>query len=243
MSPFRLIVDPPKSGAWNMSADEYLLQSADQTGLRTLRFYRWSEPTLSLGYFQSHADRVRHSASADCALVRRNSGGGAILHDHELTYSLTLPVRDRLSRDAERLYATLHETLIEVLARVHTVCQLHTGATTDNAFLCFQRRAGRDVILNQQKIMGSAQRRTKNGMLQHGSLLLRRSRFAPELAGIEDLTERPLDSTEIIREWTTLLAHRFSTRFSEDILGPDEADAIKSLASRKYSAADWTFRR
>src|ERR1700690_1334272 len=76
----RLIWDDSSAGAWNMALDEALLESADADGLATLRFYRWSEPTLSLGYFQAAADRRLHPASLDCTLVRRSSGGGAILH-------------------------------------------------------------------------------------------------------------------------------------------------------------------
>jgi len=86
----RLIVDRPAPGAWNMAVDEALLDAAVEQGVAALRFYQWSEPTLSLGYFQRHADRDSHAASHDCTLVRRQSGGGAILHDRELTYSLTL---------------------------------------------------------------------------------------------------------------------------------------------------------
>src|SRR6185295_18138238 len=87
----RLLIDPPGGGAWNMAVDEALLETAATTGQATLRFYQWQEPTLSLGYFQSVADRQQHAASLDCPVVRRASGGGAILPDRELTYSVALP--------------------------------------------------------------------------------------------------------------------------------------------------------
>src|SRR5882724_9809402 len=91
MEHLRLIIDPPAHGAWNMAVDEALLESAAVDGIATLRLYQWSEPTLSLGYFQPAADRQTHPASRECPLVRRASGGGAILHDRELTYSLAIP--------------------------------------------------------------------------------------------------------------------------------------------------------
>src|SRR6188474_2624923 len=93
MDTLRLIVDPPASGAWNMAVDEALLETAAISGLATLRFYTWQEPTLSLGYFQSAVDRDHHPDGRDCPLVRRASGGGAIIHDRELTYSIALPRR------------------------------------------------------------------------------------------------------------------------------------------------------
>ncbi len=65
--------------------------AAVASGLASLRFYQWNQPTLSLGYFQSYEDRGRHAASQECTVVRRQTGGGAILHDRELTYSLILP--------------------------------------------------------------------------------------------------------------------------------------------------------
>src|SRR4051812_39572627 len=91
-----LIIDAPADGAWNMALDEALLHAAESDGTATLRFYGWREPTLSLGYFQKHVDRALHSASENCTLVRRTSGGGAILHDRELTYSIALPKSHRL---------------------------------------------------------------------------------------------------------------------------------------------------
>src|SRR5688500_9559950 len=94
MSALRVITDPPASGAWNMAVDEALLESAATGSVATLRFYEWHEPTLSLGYFQPAADREQHAASRACPLVRRASGGGAIVHDRELTYSLAWPLRD-----------------------------------------------------------------------------------------------------------------------------------------------------
>src|SRR2546421_118466 len=78
---WRFVVDPPADGAWTMAVDEALLEATERDGLATIRFYEWSEPTLSLGYFQAHAERRLHTASAACTLVRRTSGGGAILHD------------------------------------------------------------------------------------------------------------------------------------------------------------------
>ena len=79
MDPLRLIIDPPRSGPMNMAIDEVLLESAATDGVATLRLYHWNEPTLSLGYFQAAEERERHQASTNCPLVRRASGGGAIL--------------------------------------------------------------------------------------------------------------------------------------------------------------------
>ncbi len=100
-----------------MAVDEALLAQAAVGELGpVLRFYQWSPATLSLGYFQRYVERARHPASAHCDVVRRASGGGAILHDRELTYSLVLPAGHPLAARPEPLYCAVHQALIEVLA-------------------------------------------------------------------------------------------------------------------------------
>ena len=74
-----------------MAVDEALVDDAAARGTCWLRFYGWAEPTLSLGYFQGHEERLAHRPSRQCPVVRRMSGGGAILHDAEITYSLAIP--------------------------------------------------------------------------------------------------------------------------------------------------------
>jgi lipoyl(octanoyl) transferase len=112
-----LLIDPPQDGLTNMAVDEALLGMAAAGELGpVLRFYQWSPATLSLGYFQRSAQRAEHPPSERCAVVRRASGGGAILHDRELTYSLVLPAGHPLAARAEPLYRAVHQALIDVLA-------------------------------------------------------------------------------------------------------------------------------
>ena len=112
-----LVIDQPQDGLTNMAVDEALLTQAAAGELGpVLRFYQWSPATLSLGYFQRYAERALHPPSEHCAVVRRASGGGAILHDRELTYSLVLPAGHPLAARAEPLYRAVHQALIDVLA-------------------------------------------------------------------------------------------------------------------------------
>src|SRR5207237_8235421 len=105
----RLIIDRYASGAWNMAIDEAMLLDAVETNIVSLRFYGWSEPTLSLGYFQRYAERENHAASLRCAVVRRQTGGGAILRDRELTYSIALPASHPFARHNVELYRDEHQ--------------------------------------------------------------------------------------------------------------------------------------
>src|SRR5262245_11329728 len=208
--PCQFLTDPPADGAWNMSVDEALLQAAETDGVATLRFYQWREPTLSLGYFQSHIDRHRHPVSSSCPLVRRSTGGGAILHDRELTYSIILPLAESRRFAAENLYRAVHGSLIETLGELGITASLCdcSSAAANEPFLCFQRRTLGDILLGQHKIGGSAQRRRGCAILQHGSILLARSAAAPELAGIADLTGINLSAEQMGAGWRPRLADR-----------------------------------
>ncbi len=193
----RLVVDPAGEGAWQMAVDEVLLESAASQRQCSLRFYGWSQPTLSLGYFQSYADREAHAASRDCPVVRRATGGGAIVHDAELTYCLALAEGHPLASRAEALYRASHAAIARALASCGVAAE-PTGVAAvageafsreaEEPFLCFQRRGPFDLLVERVKVVGSAQRRRHGAAIQHGSVLLARSPHAPELPGIGELT-------------------------------------------------------
>ena len=136
----RLLRHAPALGVWNMAVDEMLLEQAQDAEVACLRFYRWSEPTLSLGYFQTYTDRKEHPPSLPCAAVRRLTGGGAILHDAELTYSIVLPGTHPLAAHRDKLYQAIHGCLIEVLKRLGITARLCDAAgkieTARGPFLC-----------------------------------------------------------------------------------------------------------
>lgn len=263
---YRLMVDPPATGTWNMAVDEALLQSAIEENIATLRLYQWSEPTLSLGYFQRLADRDRHAASRRCSLVRRQSGGGAILHDRELTYSLALPASHHVTRDATALYHAVHEAFLCLLTP-YLQASSESGrmwlngvnsplSATDEPFLCFERRSRGDLLLRvtsqeprthdavlAYKILGSAQRRHRGALLQHGSFLLARSQAAPELPGWLELVGGDDPMPELIAS----LPQHLGTVVSTEWIGTGLPDAIREAAKwierAKYSNRSWTERR
>ena len=242
----RFWVDEPRPGAWNMALDEALLESAAADGLATLRFYRWQEPTLSLGYFQRHQDRELHVASRGCPLTRRQSGGGAIIHDQELTYSLALPGDHRLAAGAAALYDAVHESLIAALATFGVEARLCHQADdlppTEQPFLCFQRRAAGDVLVGDAKIAGSAQRRRYGAVLQHGSVLLARSAAAPELPGIAELAA-PVSIDALIPALRAQLDSRLALAFTDSESTPAEDLRASAVATDKYQASGWIERR
>jgi lipoate-protein ligase A len=258
MAPCYLIVDPPADGAWNMAVDEALLERAANDGETTLRFYQWREPTLSLGYAQRYADRALHPPSQGAAAVRRLSGGGALLHDRELTYSLCLPADSALAAAASQLYSAVHGALIETFAALGVPTRLYgapfpqptVSRSPPEPFLCFARRGANDIVHDEvpstasvTKIVGSAQRRSRGGVLQHGAILLGRSPKAPELPGANDLSPIDLRPEDLVESCSKGVAERLNLRLSPPGgLAKTWHERSHRLAE-KYASYSWTARR
>jgi len=232
-----------------MAVDEALLATADRAGQGgALRFYLWDQPTLSLGYFQRSADRNSHPASLDCPLVRRSTGGGAIVHAVELTYSYAVWIEKCGERDGRSYYAAFHETLVEELAACGVEAWQWAAASErddlgEEAFLCFQRRAAGDVMIARAKIAGSAQRRKRHALLQHGSVLLGMSPAAPELPGIRELSGVEVPPTELAYGWAQRLSRRLGVNLRPAVLAPEEVELGKRLLTQRFSDPQWTHRR
>jgi lipoate-protein ligase A len=163
-----------RSAPLNMAIDEALLEFATQP---TIRFYRWDHPALSFGYFGRFAE-VENEARD---LVRRWTGGGIVLHGEDLTYSLVIPSSDpAFAESSTSIYEKVHKAVRAALGtRGVTVAALYerrlerNSAVTDRRYskeLCFANPVKADVILNGRKVAGAAQRKTRRGLLQQGSI-------------------------------------------------------------------------
>jgi lipoyl(octanoyl) transferase len=230
-------------GPAQMAADEALLEYA-AGGRPALRFYTWDPPTLSLGYFQPAADRLADPKLAALPYVRRASGGGAIVHHHELTYALALPPGPPWQAGANWV-CRMHDIIRAALgafggAAAACGCGQEAGR---GAFLCFAHQTPGDAILDGHKVVGSAQRKRVGALLQHGSILLVASPHAPHLAGVRELTGVATDPAALAGE----LARAF-TRMTGWALAPMDwpaavRDRVAALAAEKYRQPAWNDRR
>lgn len=172
---WRLIIDGPQSGAINMAVDEALLTAIDTGCSRTpvLRIYDWSEPTVSIGY---HQDAMPFEASG-LAVVRRITGGRAVVHSAELTYSIVSPSAHPLFKEGiSGAYSVISGCIINALVNSGVKASLAVqGRKTepkDRAkAACFFAPSRYEVTIEGKKLVGSAQRRFKTAFLQHGSIL------------------------------------------------------------------------
>jgi len=185
-TPWRLIYTPPARGSWNMAVDEALLEST-RSGAEppTLRLYSWEPACLSLGFAQSFGDvdypRLQEHG---WELVRRPTGGRAILHTDELTYSVTGPQDEpRLEGSVLESYRRLSQALLDALHQLNVPAEsagVHVspaaGALANGADpkgpVCFEVPSDYEIVVGGKKLIGSAQARRKGGVLQHGSLPL-----------------------------------------------------------------------
>ncbi|QEG24118.1 Octanoyltransferase LipM [Mariniblastus fucicola] len=229
-----------------MAIDQAILESTVASGRTTLRFYGWSPATLSLGYFQKVADRQSHSPSESCPIVRRASGGGAIVHDDELTYSLCVATKGSIAKANAGLYDLVHNAILAALSEQGIAAELYEAAPDQEVkaskadpFLCFERRAVGDIILDGAKVGGSAQRRLKNALIQHGSLLLSRSRFAPELPGLKELSGKPIDESRLIESISAKVADAMQVKFVIGELSTDELNRAAEVESERFGSESW----
>ena len=237
--------DPALDGPTNMARDEHLLYS-EELRPAAVRVYAWSPPTISLGCFQRFArvaelpEQVR-----ELAVVRRPTGGGAILHDREVTYCLviddTLPIARRAPVELYRLVHTFWREALEQSGIHSEPAPEHYPfpSPRNGPFFCFQEPGRMDLIVGREKLLGSAQRRIAGRVLQHGSLLLGR-RFAAHPGA--DLGE---PEAERVAGWVEGFLKRLARG-----LGLERRDAVwtfghaEDLENRRqhYASDAWTRR-
>jgi lipoate-protein ligase A len=156
-----------------MGVDEALLASALRGGPPTLRFYTWEGAWLSLGYGQrSVAAQSAACARVGVGVVRRSTGGRAVLHGGDLTYALAAPA-SLLPADLRACYGLVAEALLAGLRALGAEAERVPAEGLDpgrEAFDCFARAAPDELCAQGRKLVGSAQRRTRDGILQHGSI-------------------------------------------------------------------------
>jgi lipoate-protein ligase A len=213
----------PHSGPLNMALDELMLDHAATIERPVLRTYRWSEPFVSLGYF----DRIEwvEAQFPDRPLVRRWTGGGAVDHRNDFTYALAVPAMDPSSRwPAGRRYLEIHACVAGALARLGVASAsvdrsraMQPGATPAP---CFDAPVCGDLMAEGRKIVGGAQRRTRSGVLHQGS--------------IQHLSLRA--------DWSVLgpmLATAFGREHELLSVKNSWMDRASALANAKYASVEW----
>jgi lipoate-protein ligase A len=261
---FRFIYDREHGGAANMARDE-AISRAVSAGAQppTLRLYGWVPPAISLGQSQRIASVNEAACAADgVGIVRRATGGLAILHTDELTYSVALPIDHPIAEgDVMTSYRRIAAAIVQVLKQLGVSdANADRVAKEDKAKgpVCFEAPSDYEVVGSGKKLVGSAQWRRVDGVLQHGSLPLygdiaRVCAYlvdapAPETvrahAGtLQEALGRDVSWDEAADAWRHAFADVLDIRFVEGALSGDEARYAEELIATKYGNNAWTKRR
>lgn len=222
-----LLHSGPGAAAANMALDEALLETAPRWGRPLLRFYSWTEPAASFGYFQKFAEIA--GATTLRPLVRRPTGGGLVPHAADWTYSLMFPpLHPWYSLKAALSYQRLHDWLRASFARLGTPTELSPGTPKEIPGQCFVGSEKFDLLQQGQKIAGAAQRRTRNGLLIQGSIQPGNLQAAPA-------------------DWQQALCveaeNKWGVSWAAFAIEPDLEIMAERLAREKYSQAYYTQKR
>ena len=253
--------DAAADGPTNMAADELLAEEAERRGGLVIRLYSWAEPTVSLGAFQRLAEAETSDAISGLPIVRRPSGGGAILHGTDLTYAAAIPRSHPWGGSPETLYDAMHGAMVAVLGELGFDARQHVPSADDppaDALLCFARRSPGDVVVCRPgrpgaspdpKVMGSAQRRLGTTVLQHGSLLLATCPRVTGAARHDGLAELAGQATvwttkSLADRWTALVAESLGIvrEFQPEAFAAGRGPEVAVRAGR-FLDRRWTERR
>ncbi len=255
----RFIPYASRGGAENMAIDEYLVSWYGRTGAPAFRVYGWSPPAISLGRYQlidcldldaCHADGVD--------VVRRITGGGAIYHGSELTYSFACGIDDLNGKpkDVPDFYHKMNRFLILFYRWLGYEASFSCDRGGNNhavgrADFCFSGNERYDILIGGKKIGGNAQRRAGKTVLQHGSipLLIDRGRVARYFKGgmkennftsLAELSGRDLDIAAKARLLAESYAEVAGLRLVQEDIGPEETAEIESIKNNRYLDRRWT---
>ncbi len=267
---WRLLFTPPANGAWNMAVDEAILEHIHRGESKpTLRLYAWTPACLSLGHAQPFKDvDTARLAARGWDVVRRLTGGRAILHTDELTYSVTGGADDPvLSGGVLESYNRISQALLfalgELNLHVEVKEQAERSALKNTNPVCFEVPSTYEITVNGKKLIGSAQARKQQGVLQHGSFPLHGDltricdalAFPDELAR-EKAAQRLLDHAATaesalgrVISWEQA-AQAFARGFESQLgitfergeLSESELLRAEELAREKYANPAWTER-
>jgi len=266
---WRLILSAPADGAWNMAVDEAMLEAGVAGLIRpTLRLYAWQPPAVSLGFFQPLDNRIdlAEIAARGFGLVRRPSGGRAILHKDELTYSVVVPEElVENGRSVMGSYRTLSRGIeaglgllglgVEMPDRRHAPRMKAAGLPT----VCFAASAGGDMVAGGRKIVGSAQTRRRGVIMQHGSVPIHmdpaehlavmpgegtdeasQQRLLAKACGVADALGRPVSFDELAEALRAGFAERLGIVLEDGDLTEWEQARAAELRATRYATRAWT---
>ncbi len=255
---WRLILDGACNGYYNMSLDEAILHSYSEFTRPTLRIYGWQHPIISIGYNQDIAQVLKPNTAIP--FVRRLTGGAAILHEKELTYSITCSLEDLdLPRPVKKSYEMLNSFIKEFYKRIGLQAEFAKDVFSQKIGrrenFCFSSCECFDFIIKGKKIGGNAQRRKRNLIFQHGSIPyeLDFKKIENSIEGTKLLSSRTtclkelfintLNLSEISNTFRKSFESIFKINLEPECLSEEERNYCYFLMETKYTTKEWNLEK
>ncbi len=254
----RLLNMGANSAAMNMAVDEAMLLSQKEQPNPTLRFYTWSSPAFSFGYFQDIVSEVDVEACSTngIELVKRMTGGGTVVHGWDLTYTLILP-RHVGEKSISEVYQCIGQSLVKAFEKLDIPAECHvvgTDASQTTQNICLTNPADYDVMCDGKKLAGVSVRRNRNGMLFQGYISL----DMPPASMLAHVSRDPEAQQMLIEKSTAIntdgrlitksaLIKAISETFNIGVafhlskLSSTERAQAETLAKTKYATEKWNF--
>jgi lipoyl(octanoyl) transferase len=257
---WRLLIQDRLPGYTQMAIDEALYHLAGPDRPPVLRFYTWKSPTLSLGFFQKYKRVVsepfiRHN---NIAVVRRITGGRAVLHDKEVTYALAGPLTNEFAKQSlKETYSVIAQALNLGLQSLGIqeafFSKDHATAVRESRLpQCFVAVSQYEISKDARKIIGSAQKRARDRFIQHGSILLDFDKrlqngcilnpdptIEEKIAPLNRILQRSIQMEELISHFKRGFEEQFRIELELSDLSVQEQEVVKALEP-VYESAEWT---
>lgn len=238
----------------NMAADEFLISYYKKTRVPVLRVYSWSPPSISIGRFQDPAAiNIDAATAARVPIVRRMTGGGGIFHCDEVTYCLVCSEADMGTSGVKPSFEKLNSFLIKTYAKMGLSAAFAKDTQKqanprERVSFCFSGAEEYDIIINNSKIGGNAQKRVKEIIFQHGSIPLRRADKAADYffdgakgdyTSLEEQLKRPVEPAEVYANMAAAFTEALGFDLREEDFTMDEKREIVGLVTGKYARQTW----
>lgn len=276
MEQWRYVLTEPMSPAMNMAVDEAILLAHSEGKVPpTVRFYTWNPATLSIGYFQKAEKEISLEAvkANHLGFVRRATGGRAVLHDAELTYSVIVSEsHPQMPTSVTEAYKSISLGLLHGFQQLGLKAEMVSLASEEEkekysspgSSACFDSPSWYELVVEGKKVAGSAQTRQKGVILQHGSILLdmdvdllfsllnfpserikerMMESFRQKAVTINEVSRRHISLAEAIEAFHTGFATGLGVQLVTEPLTREEAEMARELVCTRYGTDEWNLRR
>lgn len=255
--------------AENMALDEALLKWHSENKIPpTIRFYGWKRPSLSVGYFQDAEKTINFSGlkKHGCEFVRRLTGGSAVLHDDELTYSIIVSEKHpKIPKSVNQAYYILSQGLLEGYRQLGVEAEFSVRkGKRERTAVCFEKPAIYEIVVGGKKLSGNAQTRKDGVLLQHGSIPMtfntemlfdlfkfsserlrerQRRSFEKKAIAINSITKKIHTYDSLKKAFLAGFQNKLNITLEPMSLSVDQMEFIQSLAEKKYRNNYWNLNK